>query len=168
MWDWKYMGVRELRMSLAVAKLEPKSNMGILITDGIRKWIEAIQPVKSTEIRKTVKLALSQSIRPLRVTHDREEWVYEGDLQGKAISVAINYAHRYHQLDYRVLIPNQRCYIPFGGLSYERLMGLVFAHWDCLEQANLDQSIALLKDLITHCAGILHRMPEVHEHETST
>jgi hypothetical protein len=54
-------------------------------------------------------------------------------------------------------MPNQE-HILFGGLNYERLMGLSFAHWDCLEQANLDQAIALLRELIVHCAEIVQQL----------
>jgi hypothetical protein len=157
MWDWKYEGVRELRMRLAVAKLEPESSIGRSVTDDVRRFIEAIKPVKSTEIRKVVKLALSQIISPLKVTHDRAIWLYEGDLRGRSVSVAIDHSHTYHQLDYQVLMPNQE-HILFGGLNYERLMGLSFAHWDCLEQANLDQAIALLRELIVHCAEIVQQL----------
>jgi hypothetical protein len=154
MWDWKYEDVRGLRMLLAVAKLEPESNIGISVTDDIRGWIEGIKPVKSTEIRKVVKLALSQIITPLAVTHEGQYWLYEGDFQGRAVSVTIDYSHRYHQLDYTVSVQKQERGILWKGLNYERLMGLSFADWDCLEQGNLDQSIALLKEIIVHCAAV--------------
>lgn len=168
MWDWRYEGVRELRMSLAVAKLEPESRMGRSMTDDTRKWIEAIKPVKSSEIRKVVKLALSQILLPLKVIHEGQYWLYEGELRGRSVSVAIDYSHPYHQLDYHVLIPKQKRYFLLDGLNYERLMGLSFAHWDCLEQANLDQSVALLKELIAHCAGIVQGLPSSCEQNSST
>jgi len=44
-------------------------------------------------------------------------------------------------------------------LSYERLMGFSSGGWDCLEQSNLDQSIALLKDLIIYCTEISNHLP---------
>ncbi len=166
MWDWKYEDVRGLRMRLAVAKLEPESGIGISMTADIRKWIEGIKPVKSTEIRKVVKLALSQVITPLTVTHEGQYWLYEGKLNGKQTSVTVDYSHRSHQLDYWVSTQNRQR--GFWGLNYERLMGLAFAQWDCLEEANLDQSIALLKELVAHCSEVLHRLPNSDEERAST
>lgn len=166
MWDWKYESVRELRMSLAVAKLEPESAMGRSMTIDIKKWIEAIKPVKSTEIRKVVKLALSQAIRAVKVTHEGQYWEYTGQLNGKAVCITIDFSHRSHQLDYWVRPQNHKQ--GFLGLNYERLMGLSFASWDLMEQANLDQSIALLKEHIVYCAGILERLASRYDGEAST
>ena len=157
MWDWKYQPVRHLRMMLAAAKLDPKSNFAIFMTDEIRKQIEAINPVKSNEIRKVVKLALTQIFSQLIISHPIEDWVYEGELRGKLVSVAINYSHRYHQLEYGVKIQGQERGKYWSGLNYEQMMGLSFSHWDLLEQANLDQSIALLKEHIIRCADFLEQ-----------
>ena len=161
MWDWRYEGVRELRMRLAVSRLEPESSLAASITDDVRKWIEDITPVKSAEIRKGVKLTLSQVIKPLTVTHRGQYWVYEGQLNATAISVTVDYSHRYHQLDYWVSAQDHKR--GFWGLNFERLMGLACAHWDCLEHANLDQSIALLKEVVVYCAEVLHRLPRSHD-----
>ncbi len=158
MWDWKYEGVRELRMRLAVAKLEPGSSMALSMTPDIKRWIESMAPVKSTEIRKVVKLALSQILGSMKISHERPLWVYNGDLEGRVVSVVIDYSHKYHQLEYAVLPAGQETQPWFQGLSYEKLMGLSFAHWDCLQQANLDQSVALLKGLITHCAALTQQL----------
>jgi hypothetical protein len=159
MWDWKYQPVRELRLQLAVAKLEPESRIAIFMTDDIRKWIEVIRPIKSAEIRKVIKLALAQIISPLKISHPIENWIYEGQLQGKTVSIAINYSHRYYQLEYGVKIQNQERGKYWFGLNYEQMMGLSFSHWDLLEQANLDQSIALLKEHIVYCVNFLARTP---------
>jgi len=161
MWDWKYAGIRELKMRLAAANREPQSKFGAMMTDDIRKWIECIEPVKSTEIRKVVKLAMSQIMEQMKVTHEGQFWVYGGLLKGKAITVTVDYSHPYHQLDYWVSTQDRKRGI--WGLNYERLMGLAFAHWDCLERANVDQSLALLNELVAHCANFLHRLPSLNE-----
>jgi hypothetical protein len=159
MWDWKYQPVRELRLRLAAAKLEPESRIAAFMTDDIRKWIEAIKPVKSADIRKVVKLAFVQIISPLKISHPIEDWIYEGELQGEMVSVAVNYSHPYHQLEYAVKIQNQERGARWRGLNYEQIMGLSFSNWDLLEQSNLDQSIALLKEHIIYCADFLTRAP---------
>ena len=162
MWDWKYLDVRMLRGILTTAKRHPEAHIARGVTGNIRKWIEGIKPVKSTEIRKVVKLALSQIILPLKVSHDRGLWKYEGNLQGKAISVNIDYDLTYAQLDYE--LPRQYQNRESGTVTidgnYERLMGLTTGGWDCLEQANLDQSIAILKELIVRCAEFYRLLPE--------
>ncbi len=43
MWDWKYMGTRELRAVLAVAKLEPDSNWARGMTREIEEQIRSIR-----------------------------------------------------------------------------------------------------------------------------
>jgi hypothetical protein len=167
MWDWKYQDVRGLRMSLAVAKREPESSADNLMTDDIRRWIESIKPVKSTEIRKVVKLALSQIIAPLTVTHNGGCWLYGGYFQGTEISVNFDFHQKYAQFDYGIPHPYQSREpgIVRVDLNYERLMGLSGHGWDCLEQANLDQSIALLKELVVHCAGFLQKLPDSDEYK---
>ncbi|HET7624460.1 MAG TPA: hypothetical protein VFM25_04285 [Verrucomicrobiae bacterium] len=158
MWDWKYVPIRELRLLLGVAKLEPESRTAALVTDDIRRWIEAIKPVKSAEIRRVVKLGLDQIISSLEIKHPIEDWIYEGELRGKMVSIAVNYSHRFYQLEYGVKIQNQERGKFWFGLNYEQIMGLSFSHWDLLEQANLDQSVALLKEHIIYCTNFLEQL----------
>jgi len=68
MWDWKYFGVRAMRLMLAEAEQNPDSRFGREMTPEFKEMIRVIKPVKSTEIRKVVKLALSQIINPMIVT----------------------------------------------------------------------------------------------------
>jgi len=154
-------------MWLAAAKLEPESAVGLSMTDDIRKWIESIKPVKATEIRRVVKLALSQLMNPLTVVHERQQyWEYRGHLSGQAVCITVDYSHRHYQLDYWVSAPDEKR--PFWGLNYERVMGLVSAQWDCLEEANLDQSIALLKEQVIYCAGVLQQLPNSYDPHANT
>jgi hypothetical protein len=161
-WDWKYEDVRSLRMRLAAANADPKSSFGILMTADLRKWIEGIKPSKSTEIRKVVKLALSQAIPPVTVTHNGGLWRYEGILRGKAITVNIDYHQKNAQFDYGISHKYQSTEPGILRLdaNYEQLMGLANHGWNCLEQANLDQSIALLKELIIRCHEFLQKLPD--------
>ena len=159
----KYVDVSTLRSMLAVAKSDPNSRIANYLTKEVREQIEAIKPVKSTEIRKVVKLALSQLLVPLIVEHNQwADWNYCGFYQGKEICVSIDTGARGRQLEYGVSIHDKKRNIKIEGLrclNYERIMGLSFAHWDCLEQSNLDQSIALLKELVVYCAEIPSRLP---------
>jgi hypothetical protein len=167
-WDWKYEDVRTLRLMLAAAEKEPHSRFGRGMTSEIRERIRAIKPVKSTEIRKVVKLALSQLFVPLTVSHEEQFWHYEGLLQGREVCVAIDYAARYRQLEYEISVKDKERGVMLERLNYERVMGLSYAHWDCLEQSNLDQSIALLKNFIIYCAEIPARLPAEYKQEANT
>ena len=160
MWDWSYMGIRELRMVLAVAKSEPDSSWSRSMTSEIRDRIGAIKPVKATEIRRVVKLALSQIFAPLAIEHEGQYWNYRGVNQDSEVCVTVDYAARHHQLDYQISVKNKEHGIVLEHLNYERVMGFPFAWWDCLEAANLDQSVALLKDLIAYCVEIPRRLPD--------
>jgi hypothetical protein len=156
--DWKYENVQMLRSGLAASKQSATP----WIPDDVARRIEAIRPVKSTEIRKVVKLALSQTVTSLKISQIHPGyWLYEGDLQDKAITIHIDYSNRRCQLDYGIAHPYQSQAIGEVrvDLSYEKLMGLWAAEWDCLEQANLDQSVALLKELIAHCHRFAQSLP---------
>jgi len=167
MWEWRYNGTRELRMMLAVAKLEPDSSVARGMTTEIRDWIEAIKPVKSTEIRRVVKLALLQLFASLTLNHEGPYWRYEGFYQGREVCVLVDYGARHHQLDYHVSFRKDEpgTDLILKGLNFERIFGLTSANWDCLEQTNLDQSVALLKDLIVYCAEVLNRLPAEYKQE---
>lgn len=159
MGEIEYWSVREQRLALAVAKAEPQSRFGRFMTDEIRQKIAAIKPVKSAEIRKVVKLALSHLFVPMEITHSGEQWHYEGVCNGNNICVTAIYAARYHQFEYEISVQNKKRRITLGRLNYERIMGLAAAWWDCLEQSNLDQSIALFRDFVVYCADIPDRLP---------
>jgi len=153
--EWKYACVRSLRGALSLSRQTDE----VRIPPDILKRVEAIKPVKSTETRKVVKLALSQAFAPLKVTHDSGEWLYEGHFQGRPISIVIDYSNSYFQLDYGIRHPYQETAKIRLDLSYEGLLGIAAAAWDCLEQANLDQSAALLKDMIIHCHRFVQSLP---------
>ena len=161
-WDWKYEDTRGLRMLLAEARMSPDSACASELTKEMMEMIRAIRPVKAAEIRRAVKLALTQLFAPIDITHAGSDWRYEGLYQSKEICVAIDYGG-HAQLRYEVSICDKARRIKLEGLSYERIMGLSFAAWNCLEQSNLDQSMALFKDLITYCVELPGRLPAVYE-----
>jgi hypothetical protein len=53
-------------------------------------------------------------------------------------------------------------------LSYERLLGVGGGAWDIVERTDLDQDIALLRDLIIHCHDFLQSLPTSHENAKRT
>jgi len=155
---WKYESVRTLRSYIAFAKTEPNL---LSIPEDVRRRIENIRPVKSAEIRKVVKLALAQVMSSLTVTHVGGSWTYVGNLQGRRIVVNIDYDQKYSQLAYGIEHPYQgtESGVFKIDLSYEGLLGFGRGNWDNLEQTNLDQSIALLRDLVVRCEDFLKILP---------
>lgn len=160
-WDLKYQDTQTLRMLLVEAEKKPEYSRRVRgMTPEIMEKIRAIKPVKSTEIRKVVKMALSQLFSDFSAKQEAGLWHYRGKYQNTEVCVDINYAARYTQLFYEISVSDNTRGINLKGLSYERLMGLSVMGWNCLEQANLDQSIALLKDLILYCVELPKRLPE--------
>ena len=117
------------------------------------------QTVKSTEIRKVVKLALSQLLPDVKITQEAGHWCYRGSYQSQDVCIAIDYSARYTQLRYDVSVSDKERGINLKGLTFERTMRILIMGWDCLEQANLDQSIARLTDLILYCVELPKRLP---------
>jgi len=159
MWGWRYESVRDAaRVDITI--LERELNPLFPLTDEIRSWLQNQRPAKSTEIRRVVKLAFSQIIVPLEASHQGGLWHYQGDLHGRPIRINMDYRQKYAQFDYGIEHPYQAQEVGKLRLdmSYEQLMGLS-SHWDCVEQANLDQSVALLKDLILRCAEFIKALP---------
>jgi|KBSSwiStaDraftv2_1062776.scaffolds.fasta_scaffold188787_4 hypothetical protein len=164
---WKYEGVRDLRAGLAFADANPEFDN---IPGEVRKRIEAIKPVTSSDIRRVVKLAFGQTISPLAIGHVGGLWRYDGLMDGRTIRVNIDYHQKYLQFEYGIAHPFQTEEIGKINidLSYEGLLGVGRGGWDCIEWANLDQSIALLRDLILRCHRFLPLLPNPHEHTKST
>ncbi len=159
MWGWRYEGVRDAARG-DIAMLERQPNPFLPLTDEIRSWLENLRPLKSTEIRRLVKLAFSQIIVPLDVGHQGGLWRYQGDIQGRPIRINMDYHQKYAQFDYGIEHPYQ-AQEPGKlrlDMAYEQLLGLS-CRWDCVEQANLNESIGLLKDLVLRCAEFIKALP---------
>ncbi|HEU5125723.1 MAG TPA: hypothetical protein VFW05_16850 [Verrucomicrobiae bacterium] len=126
---------------------------------------EASKPAKAVEIRRVVKLAFTQVISPLHTSHRGGLWHYAGLRNGRDITVNIDYHQKYAQFQYGITHPLQSQEVGKANvdLSYERLLGVGGGAWDIVEQAHLDQDIALLRDLIIHCHDFLQSLPAPHE-----
>jgi hypothetical protein len=163
----KYQGVRELRAHLAFVNSNPECDN---IPRDVRRRMEAITPVKSPEIRKVVKLAFAQMVSSLHVSHRGGLWQYDGRMDGRDITVNIDYHQKYAQFEYGITHPLQSREVGKlrVDLSYEGLLGVGRGAWDLLEQSNLDQSIALLRNLITRCHRFLDLIPGPHENTDRT
>lgn len=160
MWDWRYCGTRIARMLLAEAERAPEYSRHVrgMSAEAVEA-IRAIRPVKAPEIRRVVKLAMTQLFGDVSVSHGGGCWDYSGAYTGMTVCVGIDYGGRSDQLRYEISLGDASRGLQLRGLSYERLMGLSFAHWDCLEQSNLDQSVGLLKELCLYCINMPGRLP---------
>jgi hypothetical protein len=159
MWGWRYEAVQDAAR-VDIATLEKQPNPFFPLTSESRSWLQNLRPSKAAEIRRVVKLGLSQIIVPLDVSHQGGLWCYQGDLQGRPIRINMDYHQKYAQFDYGIDHPYQAQEVGKLRLdmSYEQLLGLS-SRWDCVEEGNLDQSIALLKDLVLRCAQFRNTLP---------
>ena len=161
MWGWRYYGVRDAaRVDITMLEKQQQQHPHFPVTDEIRSWLENLTPSKSTEIRRLVKLAFAQIIVRLDVSHQGGLWHYYGDLNGRPIHINMDYHQKLAQFDYGIEHPYQAHQPGMLRLdmSYEQLMGLS-CRWDCVERANLGQSIAVLKDLVLRCAEFINALP---------
>jgi len=160
MGGWRYGNVRRLKMRLA--ELENSSMDDCLahgITPEILAMMRAVQLVQANEIRRVVKLALSQFCPTLTIAKKGGGvWDYQGVHQELEFCVTIDYGGRSGQLRYEIYSHDRQSGIAIERLSFEGVMGLSFAAWDCLEQKNLDQSVALLKELVRYCVELPKRL----------
>ncbi len=148
-----YLGYRGLRGYLAVARQGGKQ-----LSPKTRERAEAIIPITAAELRKRVKIGLSGVIQTMKVIHEGQYWVYRGGCEDSNISVTVDYSCPQYQLEYWVTKNDARP--SFWGSSFERLLGLNFAHWDCVDQRNADAAIQLLSKHIRYCVQMLSRLPE--------
>jgi hypothetical protein len=159
---WKYTKFRLLKPYLAEldqTASELRTSFGV--TPEVLTMLQSIQPVQAKEIKPLVKLALLQMCPGLAITNKGGGlWQYAGAKQGIEFRFTVDYAGRADQLRYEIDIQDQKNGIIIERLSFEAVMGLSFAAWDCLEKNNLDQSIALLKELIIYCLELPARLPQ--------
>lgn len=85
--------------------------------------------------------------------------LYIGLYHDIEIEIRIDYNNWLAQLRYWVSVHDKQRAIKLVQFSYESLMGFPEAHWDCLAQSNLEESLALLKDLVIYCAELPQRLP---------
>ena len=101
---------------------------------------------KASELRKVAKLCFEQLLGATpRKSDNPGDWFYEGTLHGVRVSVELRYA----------LNPLQLCYgIHAAGmssghrLSAEALYGVGVGSWNRVYLSEIDQSFALLRDLV--------------------
>lgn len=169
-WSWKYENIRSLRMCLAEAEQSSEDfRLSRGITPEIMAMMRAIQPVKSAEIRRVVKLAFSQLCDSLTISNDGGgAWSYKGVHRDTEFCVKIDYGGMNDQLRCEISIRDRQRLLSLDRLSFEQIMGLSFSAWNCLEQANLDQSIALLKDLVLYCVELSRRLPSEYAQNSTT
>jgi len=135
-----------------------------------RRQTEASRPAKSTETRRVVKLAFAQVISPLHTSDRGGLWQYSGLLKARDITINVDYHQKYAQFEYGITHPLQSQEVGKlrVDLNYEGLLGVGRGAWDMVELSHLDQSIALLRDLIIYCHDFLQLLPAPHEGIKST
>jgi hypothetical protein len=102
---------------------------------------------RAPELRKVAKICFEQFLgsRPRKSEGNPGDWVCGGTVRGCAVSVELRYACTMTQLQYGVHAEGMPPYI---SLSAEKLYGFGLGWWDRVYVEDVDQSFALLRDLI--------------------
>lgn len=101
---------------------------------------------KANELRKVAKLCFEQLLGATpRKSENPGDWLYEGMLLGVPISVELRYALTPTQLSYGIHAAGMRS---GHRLSTEMFYGLGVGSWNRVYLSEIDQSFALLRDLV--------------------
>lgn len=101
---------------------------------------------KANDLRKVAKLCFGQlfGTKP-RKSENPGDWFYEGEWLGVPVSVELRYALTPMQLCYGVHAAGMR---PHHYMSTEMLFGMGVGSWNRVYLSEVDQSFALLRDLV--------------------
>jgi hypothetical protein len=119
---------------------------------------EAIRPTTAGQIRQIVKRAFAERFDARYENRGGGDWKYFGRHAGRDFVVAIDYGGRSDQLRYEVKYEDVRTGIRPRRLCYEWLLGVGHGHWDFVTADNLEDSIALLCELVGELVEIPDRL----------
>jgi len=155
----EYYDARMLRAILGdIRSSRPSPQFQSLPPDVIRR-AEAIAPTTAPEIRKVVKPAMADRFGAKPEKASGGEWHYVGGTSdGRPFGLWIDYGGRSDQLRYELTYDDARTGISARRLNYEKLLGFGQGNWDFVTAANLQESIALLCDLIDELVALPERL----------
>ena len=157
-WNWAYASVRTLRSVLGGYRSEsPKIAAEFASTPPeVIARAEQITPIKASEIRKLVKVAVGERFSARPENAGGGDWFYRGAFAGIEFVLAVDYGG-YDQLRYQVSYNDTRTGIRAKRLNYERLMGCGGTGWDFLTADNAAPSIDLMCSFVETLVSLPER-----------
>jgi hypothetical protein len=146
-WRWQYLNARTLRRTIGDRRAgRPPAYHDI--PDEVIRRAEAIQPTTAGDVRKVVKRAFAERFGARCENRGGGGWKYFGRHGGRDFVVAIDYGGLGDQLRYEVEYVDAASGLHPQRLCYEWLLGVGLGNWDFVTADNLEDSIALLCELV--------------------
>lgn len=152
--NWRYLGVRQLRMMRSILRAEPDH---AIVRDAPKEALDKIAKVetaKAAELRKVAKLAFSQLLGAKPVAHQFGLWEYPGKLKHEDVAVRIDYGSIFAQVRYGVLLRRFEREIGHREINYESLHGFGHGWWDQIEEHRADEAFAVMAEAIEETVNL--------------
>jgi hypothetical protein len=154
-----YHTVQDLRACAAQAKADIARGRPVSVPQDLVDYANTIRGIKTPELRKRVGPAMKRLFEPALVSISNRFGNYDGMLCGSRVSIGLDLGTRYYQLGYQVAVDSTD---PPGRLTragFEMALGLGLGHWNFIVEENIDDSIALLSELVRYVAELPRRIP---------
>jgi hypothetical protein len=155
--DWRYLSARHVH-GIALNARAGRAQAWSDIPDEVIRRAGAIRPTTAGEIRKVVKRAFAERFDARCENFGAGTWKYFGRHGGRDFMVAIDYGGRIDQLRYEVEYDHAGTGLHPRRLCYEGLLEVGLGDWDYLTADNLEDSIALLCELVRELVEIPERV----------
>lgn len=154
-----YYSVPFLRTCVAQAKIDRAKGKPSSVSKELEEYAVSIRNVKAPELRKLVRPVLRSILgaRPFKVGGG--DWDYEGIINGSRVMVGIDYGGRSAQLGYEVAVQSTEPLVEFKRAGFEVVLGVGHCNWDFIVEENVNDSMALLGELVTYVADLPKRLP---------
>jgi len=116
---------------------------------------------KAADLRKPLDAMLRELFAIAKKKTPGGETAYGGALEGREISVVIDFNARGIQLRTGVTIPDPARRVLVWRMTHEDLWGTGYPGWDYLTEENASRSIALLREQIVYLVGLVNRIAPV-------
>ena len=157
--NWRYLGVRELRLMRSIVKADPNHSIITHAPKEALDKIASVETAKAPELRKVAKIAFSHLLGAKPI-HRLGVWEYSGKLNDHDVIVRIDYGGRSSQIRYELRLPQVRRSPTYGTVNYEALHGFGFGWWDQIEEGKEDQAFAVMTGLVRETIDLAVRIYE--------
>jgi len=155
-----YYSVPLLRACVAQSKIDRAKGKPSSVSRELEEYAGSIRSVKAPDLRKLVRPVLRSilSARPSKLGGG--DWDYEGTINRSDVRVRIDYGGRSAQLRYEVAVHSTEPPVTFERAGFEVALGAGHGDWDFIVEENVNDSMALLGELVTYVAELPRRLPE--------
>lgn len=155
----EYYDARMLRAILGDLRSSRPSPELLQTPPEVIRRAASITPTSAAEIRKSMKAVLAERFGATPHNETGGVWHYRGGRSaGREFRLSVDYGGRSDQLRYDISYDDERSGIRARRLTYEGLLGFGLGQWDFVTAGNLNESIALLCELVEEMVGLPDRL----------